>query len=108
MMKVNRVTTTPDAYRQSQFYSGEHLAYYYNPTDPKNRANVVTKVENGIFVRYLEKESGQRDLLTTSSTKHKQHLEKSLEHTAREELMQKLNYMNGVHYSAANPITLQQ
>lgn len=106
MMKINAITT-PDAYRQSQFYAGEHLAYYYNPTAPENRARVVTDVENGIFKRYLEKENGLRDLIYTSSTKGKQFIQKSQTHASREELMQQLNYINGVHYSVKNKIVQQ-
>lgn len=103
-MRVERVTVTPDTLRQQQFYAGEHLAYYPRPL--QDRATVVTKVENGIFRRYLEKESGLRDLLSTSSTKEKQFLEKRLDHGSREELMQRLNYSNGVHY-ATNLLDLQ-
>ncbi|WP_332650580.1 hypothetical protein [Lysinibacillus sp. 54212] len=106
-MKVDRVTTTPDAYKQQQYYAGTHLAYYYNPTANRPRARVDTEVECGIFTRYLEKENGQRDMLTTSSTKEKMFLEKRIAHAEREELMQRLNYKNGVHYSAANKIYLQ-
>ena len=106
MMRVDRVTSTPDAYRQSQFYAGTHLALY-DPTLLKNRAKVITKVENGIFERYLEKENTQRTLLTASSTKEKLFLEKRLEHADREELVQQLNYKNGVHYSV-HQLQLQQ
>lgn len=103
-MKVKAITTTPDAYRQTQYYAGEHLAYYYDPTAPKNRARVVTNFEDGIFTRHLEKQNGQRDLLMTSSTKGAQYLEKSINHASREELMQRLNYTNGVHYSALHKL----
>lgn len=107
MIKVSSIHTTPDAYRQSQFYAGEHLAYYYNPTATENRAHVVTDVENGIFIRKLEKESGLQDILSMSSTKGKQFIEKSRQHASREELMQQLNYVNGVHYSATNQLYKQ-
>ena len=74
-MKVSHSSSSFDAYKQNRQYAGEHLAYY-NPTDLKNRPQVVTEVENGIFTRYLEKVNGQRDLLTTSSTKEKMFLDK--------------------------------
>ena len=106
-MRVTAVTTTPDAYKQQQYYAGTHLAMYPNLLT-EQRAIVVTEVENSIFKRYLEKANGQRDLLTTSSTREKMFLEKRIEHQIREELMQRLNYMNGVHYSAANATFLQQ
>lgn len=96
-MRVEGVTTTPNALKQQQYYAGTHLALYPKPT--KQRAEVVTEVENGIFRRYLEKESGLRDLMTTSTIKEKQFLEKRQQHADREELMQRLNYSNGVHYA---------
>ena len=96
-MRVERVTITPSAVKQQQYYAGTHLALYPQPL--QERPRVITKVENGIFKRYLEKESGLRDLLTTSSTKEKLFLEKRLAHSNREELMQRLNYSNGVHYA---------
>ena len=98
-MRVDKITNTPDALRQQQYYAGTHLALYPKPL--QERAKVVTEVENGIFKRYLEKENGLRDLMTTSSTKEKVFLDKRIAHQKREELMQQLNYMNGVHYSAA-------
>lgn len=101
-MEVSRIPSTFNAYKQNRQYAGEHLAYYYNPTDIKNRPQVVTEVETGIFTRYLEKANGQRDMLTTSSTKEKVFLEKRLQHADQEELLQRLNYLNGVHYSAAH------
>lgn len=103
-MRVEGVTTTPNALKQQQYYAGTHLALYPQPSQQK--AEVVTKVEDGIFRRYLEKESGLRDLLTTSSTEEKQFLEKRQEHAKREEMLQRLNYSNGVHY-ATNMLNLQ-
>ena len=98
-MKISHISSTFDAYKQNRQDAGEHLAYYYNPTDIKNRPQVITEVENGIFTRYLEKANGQRDMLTTSSTKEKMFLEKRLKHACQEELLQRLNYIHGVHYS---------
>ena len=100
-MRVNKIVSNNDAYRQSQFYAGEHLAYYYDPTAMKNRPKVITEDANRIFTRYLEKENGQRLVLTQSSTKEKMFLEKRQQHAKNEELFQQLNYKNGVHYSAA-------
>lgn len=99
-MKVSHTMATPDSYRQSQFYSGEHLAYYYNPTAIENRPQVRKKVENGIFTRYLEKENGLRDLISTSSTKQAYYIGKRQQHADTEELLQRLQYKNGIHYSA--------
>ena len=96
-MRVEGTMTTPNALKQQQYYAGTHLALYPKPT--KQRAEVVTEVENGIFRRFLEKESGLRDLMTTSTTKEKQFLQKRHQHADREELMQRLNYSNGVHYA---------
>ena len=82
-MRVDRVTSIKDALRQEVFYAGTHLAKY-NPTALKNRAKVKTVVENGIFERFLEK---------------RQAFSKS------EDLLQRLNYITGVHYSRANQLT---
>ena len=98
-LKISHISSKFNADKQNRQYAGEHLAYYYNPTDIKNRPQVITEVENGIFTRYLEKVTGQRDMLTTSSTKEKMFLEKRLKHASQEELLQRLNYVNGVHYS---------
>jgi hypothetical protein len=103
-MRIEGVTTMPNTLKQHQYYAGTHLALYPQPS--QQRAEVVTKVENGIFRRYLEKESGLHDLLTTSSTKEKQFLERRQEHATREEMLQRLNYSNGVHY-ATNMLDLQ-
>lgn len=99
-MRISSTIATPDAYRQTQYYAGEHLAYYYNPTALENRPRVRTEVENGIFTRYLEKESGLRDMISTSSTKQAYFLDKRQKHADTEELFQRLQYQNGVHYSA--------
>lgn len=101
MMRVDAVTTTPDAYRQQQYYAGTHLVHY--PIS-KERANVIPKFENGIFKRYLEQPNGQRDLISTSTTREMQFLELRHEHQSREELFQRLNYKNGVHYNTANSL----
>lgn len=107
-MKVHPSTTTPDAYKQQQYYAGTHLAYYPIPTAGRYQARVKTEVEYGIFTRYLEKENGQRDMLTTSSTKEKMFLEKRIQHAEREELMQRLNYNNGVHYSVNSKLYIEK
>ena len=102
MIKVDAIVSTPDAYRQQQYYAGTHLAHY--PNLSKERVTVVSKFENGIFERYLEKSNGQRDLILTSTTREKQFLELRQEHRNREELLQRLNYTNGVHYSAQHSL----
>ena len=99
-MRIMSTIATPDSRRQTQYYAGEHLAYYYNPTAIENRPRVRTKVENGIFTRFLEKESGIRDMISTSSTKQAFFQEKRQKHADTEELFQRLQYQNGVHYSA--------
>ena len=99
-MRISNIISTPDSNRQRQYYTGEHLAYYYNPTALENRPRVRTKVENGIFTRFLEKESGIRDMISTSSTKQAYFQEKRQKHADTEELFQRLQYQNGVHYSA--------
>ena len=99
MIKVAATVSTPDAYRQQQFYAGTHLVLY-----SKQRNEVISKFENGIFKRYLEKPNGQRDLILTSTTREKQFLALRQEHQQREELLQRLNYQNGVHYSAQHSL----
>lgn len=98
-MRVDSIYRTPDAYKKSQFYAGTHLSPY---RDLPKRGQVITEVEKGIFTRYLEKESGLRDLLTTSSTTEKVFLKQRNAHRDREELLQQLNYTNGIHYSVAH------
>lgn len=56
MLKVDAIVSTPDAYRQQQYYAGTHLAYY--PDSTEQRARAISKFENGIFKRYLEKPNG--------------------------------------------------
>ncbi|ATP38617.1 hypothetical protein CSE16_00320 [Solibacillus sp. R5-41] len=101
-MKVDSTYARFDANRQQQYYAGTHLAYY--PNVLKERAIVINKFENGIFKRYLEKANGQRDLISTSTTREKQFLALRQEHRNREELLQQLNYKNGVHYSVSNAL----
>lgn len=102
MLKVNAIVSTPDAYRQQQYYAGTHLAYY--PNYSKERDQVISKFENGIFKRYLEKPNGLRDLTMMSTTREKQFIQLRNEHRNREELLQRLNYQNGVHYSVQHSI----
>ena len=102
MLKISATVSTPDAYRQQQYYAGTHLAYY--PNYSEERAKSISEFENGIFKRYLEKANGQRDLTMTSTTREKQFLELRNEHRNREELLQRLNYQNGVHYSVQHSI----
>ena len=102
MLKVDAIVSTPDAYRQQQYYAGTHLAYY--PDSTEQRAHAISKFENGIFKRYLEKPNGQRDLISMSTTREKQLLGLRQEHRNREELFQRLNYQNCVHYSVQHSI----
>lgn len=102
MLKVDQITSTPDAYRQQQYYAGTHLALYPKPSE--ERAVAISKFENGIFKRYLEKPNGQRDLISASTTREKQFLNLRQEHRNREELFQRLNYSSGVHYSVHQSI----
>ena len=101
-MKVDGIYACFDANRQQQYYAGTHLAYY--PNVLKERAVVINEFENGIFKRYLEKANGQRDLISTSTTREKQFLALRQENHNREELFQQLNYKNGVHYSVSNAL----
>ncbi|MEK4423578.1 hypothetical protein [Solibacillus sp. FSL K6-1523] len=101
-MKVDGTYARFDANRQQQYYAGTHLAYY--PNVSKERAVVINEFENGIFKRYLEKANGQRDLISTSTTREKQFLALRQENHNREELFQQLNYKNGVHYSMSNAL----
>ncbi len=103
MLKIDTTISTPDAYRQQQYYAGTHLAHYPNKLS-KQRNEVVSKFENGIFKRYLEKPNGQRDLILTSTTREKQFLKLRQEHQNREELFQRLNYKHGVHYSVQHSL----
>lgn len=96
-LRIDAISSTPDAYRQQQYYAGTHLAHYPNPL--KNRVQIIPTFENGIFKRYLEKPNGQRNLISSSTTREKQFLALRQEHRNREELFQRLNYKNGVHYS---------
>lgn len=101
-MKVDRITTQFNATRQHHDYAETHLAPFPNVISA--RAIGVNKFENGIFTRYLEKENGQRDLVLMSSTRERQFLELRHENRHREELFQRLNYKNGVHYSVSNTL----
>lgn len=103
MLKVDATVSTPDAYRQQQYYAGTHLVHY-SKQSLKQRDEGISKFENGIFKRYLEKPNGQRDLVLTSTTKERQFLALRQEHQHREELLQRLNYQNGVHYSAQHSL----
>lgn len=102
-MRVESVTQTPDTLRKHVYYAGTHLVNY-DPTHYKNRAEVVTIVENGVFEKFLEKANGQLDLMFTTSTREKQFLAKRLQHSTTEELFQRLNYIHGVHFSKANQL----
>ncbi|MEK4227904.1 hypothetical protein [Solibacillus sp. FSL H8-0538] len=105
-MRVLLATSTSESFRSNNYNARTHFAIY-DPTSLENRATVVTKFENGIYKRYLEKANGQRDLLIASSTREKMFLEKRIKHANREEMMQRLNYTNGVHYSTINNIFFQ-
>ena len=102
MLRVDSIVSTPDAYRQQQYYAGTHLAYY--PNYSEERAKAVSKFENGIFKRYFFFLFFQRDLTMTSTTREKQFLALRDEHRNREELFQRLNYQNGVHFSVQHSI----
>lgn len=95
---VSPVESLTSQLRQHQYHLATHLALY--PIE--ERAKALTKVEEGIFKRYLEKENGQRTLLNFSTTREKIFLEKRLIHATNEEMLQRLTYVNGVHFSIAN------
>ena len=103
VMRVNRVISANDSMKPHVYYAGTHLVHY-DPTHYSNRAKGKNVVEKGVFEKYLEKFNGQRDLMFTSSTQERKFLEQSLEHSANEELLQRLNYISGVHYSQRNKV----
>ena len=100
-MRVERADINSNAYRQTQFHVGEHLVYYHNPVDNSSRPQIHTEEENSLFTSHLEKHSNQRGFLTNFPTE-----EREQEHADREELMKRLNYTNGLHYSAAQNLSI--
>lgn len=101
VMRITNNISTPDAYRRTQFYSGEHLAYYYNPTATasEKHPNAQTSMENSVFSNYLVKKSGLHNI-STPSMKQTYYIEKRELNASPEELFQRLLYKDGVHYSA--------
>lgn len=102
-MRVSHITNAYDALKRQVYYAGTHLALY-DRIDFKNRATVQTEVENGVVEKYLRKPNGQLDLLYFNTTDERVFLKKRLEHQNREELLQRLNYIKGVHFSQLNKI----
>ena len=100
-MRVSPITNAYDSLKRHIYYAGTHLVQY-NPTHYKNRATVKTKVENGVIEKFLKKPNGQYDLLFFNTTDERMFLKKRIEHHNREELLQRLNYIKGIHYSQLN------
>ena len=104
-VRVSNITSSYDTMKQHMYYAGTHLVNY-DPTHYKKRATVTTEIENGVIEKFLEKPNGQRDLMFFNTTDERMFLKKRIQHQNREELLQRLNYITGVHYSQAIKVKL--
>ncbi|MEG0260789.1 MAG: hypothetical protein RR595_04280 [Lysinibacillus sp.] len=95
MSAISRLSQFPSTPVQLQFHTLDDA----KSTQHQQNFTVVTKVESGIFSRYSENEDGQRTLMSRSETKEGQLLMKRKIFSTHEELLQRLTYRNGIHYS---------
>ena len=102
-MRISGIASSYDTLKRHMYYAGTHLVNY-DPTHYKERATVKTEVENGVVEKFLEKPNGQLDLMFSNTTDERMFLKKRIQHQNREELLQRLNYITGVHYSQSNKI----
>ena len=102
-MRVSSVTNPYDTLKKHMYYAGTHLVNY-DPTHYKKRSTVKTEVENGVIEKFLKKPNGLFDLMFFNTTDERIFLKKRVQHQNREELLQRLNYINGVHYSQLNKV----
>ena len=93
-MKLTTIQTIPRSFPEHQRPYATHLAYYPMPS------RKVSEVKEGVFTSYVEKENGQRLITHKLNSKDKIARTKSQDFALREELWQRLNYKNGVHYLA--------
>lgn len=104
MLSVNRITATPSAVKQMQYAYLEHLQLYpSHDTSPtkkieKNDAQSIDEHEPS-FLDQLE-----RAHLRTPSMKEREFLDKRTQFREQEELLQQMNYTNGLHYSQLHNI----
>ena len=101
-MRVERVAITPDAYRQSQFYAGTHLAHYDIPQQKRN----IEKPNEIPFERRLQKALNGSQIVKTPSLREREFLKLREEHAKREEAFQRLTYENGVNFTVEQHLTL--
>lgn len=102
-MRVSNITNTPDAYRQSQFYAGTHLAMY-EVASSKQSENKVANSQ--AFQQKLYEAYSGSHIAKTPSMKEREFLQLREEHINREETFQRLTYQNGVHFTVEQQLTL--
>lgn len=94
-MNITAADSIASSFPEQQRPYATHLALY-----PKaNETRTVSEVKEGVFTSYAEKSNGQRLVTHKLNSKDKIALAKSQDFALREELWQRLNYKNGVHYS---------
>lgn len=92
-MNITTVISLASSFPDHQRPYATHLALY-----PKSRT--VNEVKEGVFTSYVETENGQRQITHKLNSKDKIALKKADQFAMREELWQRLNYKNGIHYSS--------
>lgn len=88
-MRVSAVTDSYLATRPHVYYAGTHLVNY----DPSHYQKNTKTPSSKAFI-----------VANNSSAKERVFLRRREDHQTREELLQRLNYINGVHYSQLNQI----
>ena len=92
MFQVERVTATPSSVKQMQYAYLEHLHLYRTGTEANPSKRQLT--DDVSFLDQLE-----RAHLKTPSMKERDFLEKRNTFRTEEELLQRMNYTNCLHYS---------
>lgn len=93
MLPVQRVTATPSAVKNMQYAYLEHLHLYPKPGETPQQQSTMS------FLERLENANAH-----TPSMKERDFLAKRQQFSTNEELLQQMNYTNGVHYSQLHHI----
>lgn len=97
-MRIEKVNPSYDSMKQHVYYAGTHLVNYYPYYYSKNNSNFQNESmdDSNLFNSPFDYE--------IMAVRERDFLQKRIEHQNREELLQRLNYITGVHFSQSNRI----
>ena len=102
MLPVESVTASPSSVKHMQYAYLEHLHLYKTPAEMAENTRLKKQLAKQAEPSFLDRV--EREYLQYPSMKERSFLQKRNEFHRNEELLQQMNYTNGLHYSQLHNI----